>query len=306
MVTTLTGSNTYALQLEINKLIHDFIAEYSDFGLERLDGEEVTYNRIEEALQSLPFLATRKLIVLRTPSANKTFVERAEAVIVKVPDSTDIIIIEPKIDKRMAYYKILKSKTTFIEFRELDEMQLTQWLVNTVNDNEGTLSKSDAEYLLERVGTNQLILNNELQKLLIYRSHITRETIDRLTEQIPQGSVFDLLDATFGGNAKRAVLLYDSQRKQKIEPQEILSMIVWQVRVLVIVLLADDKQSQQIAAEAKINPFVVRKSQAIARKLSLPYLKQVVRDLLAIDIVLKTKTIDPDEVLVNFIMSLAE
>ena len=39
--------------------------------LERLDGEEASYDRMHEAVQSLPFLAPRKLIVLRAPGANQ-------------------------------------------------------------------------------------------------------------------------------------------------------------------------------------------------------------------------------------------
>ena len=47
-------------------------------GLQRIDGEEVEYDAIREALESLPFLASKKLVVLRAPSANKEFVEKVE------------------------------------------------------------------------------------------------------------------------------------------------------------------------------------------------------------------------------------
>ncbi len=59
---------------------------------------------------SLPFLASKKLVVLRAPSANKQFVEQVETILASVSDTTDVIIIEPKLDKRSAYYKFLKSR----------------------------------------------------------------------------------------------------------------------------------------------------------------------------------------------------
>ncbi len=120
MITTLIGSNHFLLQAELDKLVTTFVAEYSDMGLERLDGQEAEYDRMREALESLPFLASRKLVVLRTPSANKQFVEQAQALFENLSEITDVIIIEPKLDKRLAYYKYLKSKTDFKEYGGVD------------------------------------------------------------------------------------------------------------------------------------------------------------------------------------------
>ncbi len=70
----------------------------------------------------------------------------------------------------------------------------------------------DAKYLVMRVGANQQTLSNELAKLLSYDKAITRQTIDLLTEQTPQSTIFELLDAAFAGNSKKAMELYAEQR----------------------------------------------------------------------------------------------
>jgi DNA polymerase-3 subunit delta len=124
MITILTGRNSFMLQQELQRIINKFVSQHTDMGLERLDGEEVEYDRIREGLQSLPFLASKKLVVLRDGSANKQFLENAEKLLKDIPESTDLVIVEPKIDKRLSYFKLLKKIGDFKEFNELDGMGL--------------------------------------------------------------------------------------------------------------------------------------------------------------------------------------
>src|SRR5579871_3845484 len=159
MVVTLTGENSFGWRAELNQRVTEFVAKHGDMALERLDGEEAAYERLQEALQSLPFLASKKLVILQTPGKNKQFTEKAEALLSEAPETTDVIIIEPKLDKRLSYYKYLKSKTDFHDFPELDQPAMARWLVATAKAQNGSISSSDANYLVERVGLNQRLLS---------------------------------------------------------------------------------------------------------------------------------------------------
>lgn len=303
MIITLTGSNTFGLQAALRLLIDVFLVEYTDMGLERLDGEEVSFDRIRESLESLPFLASKKLVVLKNPSANKEFVEKAPDLLGDIPETTDVIIIEAKLDKRLSYYKFLKKQSEYQEFNELDEAGLAKWLVATAKEQGGTVSSTDAQYLVERVGAKQQLLANEFTKLLSYDPSITQQTIDLLTESTPASTIFELLDAALNGNTKRALALYAEQRAMKVEPQQILAMLAWQLHVLALVKSAGNKDINTIAREAKINPFVVRKSLAIADRLTLVELKGLIHRTLELDIRLKSQAIDADEALQNLLLT---
>ena len=305
MITTLSGSNHFLLKSELDRLVQAFVAEHTDMGLEQFDGEEAEYDRMREALESLPFLASKKMVVLKKPSANKQFVEHFESLLGELPDTTYAIIVEPKLDKRMGYYKYLKSKTEFKDFSELDEQSMGRWLVERAKAQQGTLSTNDARYLIERVGLNQQQLSNEIDKLLNYRPQITRDTIDLLTDKAPQSTIFELIDAAMSGQVKRAMQLYDEQRRQKVEPQQILAMIVWQLHVLAVVKTAGQRDANEIAKQAKLSPYVVRKSQGIARRISLQELKDLIRSVLKLDISLKSKSIDADDALQNLFITIA-
>lgn len=306
MVITLTGENALGLSSELDKIVHGFVVEHGDLALERVDGEEADFGRIQEALTSLPFLASKKLVLLRRPGANKQFVEAAEQLLGDIPETTDVIIVEPKLDKRAGYYKFLHKKTVFKEFKELDLGGLAQWLAQKAKEQGGSISPADARYLVERVGLNQQLAGNELAKLILYQPKVTRESIDLLTEATPQSTVFQLLEAAFAGRARRAMELYDEQRALKVEPQQIIAMLAWQLHVLALIKTdGGQRGAQAIASEAKLSPYVVQKSQGIARQLSLAELKKLMRDLLDIDTRLKRESIDADEALKNYLLQMS-
>lgn len=303
MIVTITGDNSFGLRAALQKRVTEFVAEHGDLALERLDGEESSYDAIRESLQSMPFLASKKLVVLRNPGALKDFTDSAETLLASLGETTDVIIVEPKPDKRSVYYKYLKAHTQLEEYKELDAAGMAVWLVKQAKAAGGTLSTSDARYLLERAGVNQQLLGNELDKLLSYSPQVNRQTIDLLVEPTPQSTIFQLIDQIFANNTKRAMQLFDEQRQLKVEPQQIVAMIAWQLHIVALVATAAERNDATIASEAKVSPYVISKTRAITRRLSLTQIKNMVAAVMDIDARGKTGQINPDEALRNLIVS---
>lgn len=306
MITTLTGTNVFARNRAVHQMIESFVAEYTDMGLEQLDAEEASYDRIREAIESVPFLAPKKLVVIRSGSLNKDFAEHAPALLESATETTDVLLIESKLDKRSAYYKYLQKHTDYREFGELDEQGMSTWLVAAAKEQGGALSSSDARYLVQRVGLDQQLLANELDKLVLYDTTVTRVTIDLMTEAAPQSTIFDLMDAAFSGNLERALRLYAEQRKAKVEPQQIIAMMAWQLHVLAVIKAAGQRDPNEIARAAKLNPFVVKKSGAVVRRLTIARLRELVRQALQLDTRLKSESLDADDALQHYIIQLAQ
>ncbi len=302
---SLSGENGFGLRVELNQLTAAFVAEHGDIAVERLDGEDVGLERLQESLQSPPFLSARKLVVLRAPGSNKQFVEHVETLLKELPETTDVIIVEPKLDKRSVYYKLLQKQTDLKMFSALDEQGLARWVSEAVDEQGGRLSTTDARYLVTRVGTNQQLIAGEIAKLLIYNPQISHETIDLLVEATPQSKIFDLLEGAFAGNAARALELYRDQRAQKVDSSQIVAMITWQLRILALLMTAGQRTPGDLAVEAKLSPYTIQKSQAIVRRLSLQRLKQLITDLLLIDMRSKREGIDVDEALQNYLLMLS-
>lgn len=303
MVQVFTGPNTFALQAALREVVDIYVREHGDFAIERLDGEEAAFDRIRAAIESAPFLATKKLVILRHPGQNKEFTEQAEVILSDVGDATDVLIVEAKIDKRSAYYKFLHKNKFIQEFSEYDERGLAKWLTQYAVQFGGVLSVADAEYLVRRVGIKQQLLAGEVEKLVLYAPTITKSTIDLLVEPTPQSTIFALIDAALRGNIDSALNLYADQRAQGVEPQQILAMLVWQLHVMSLVV-SGKLPPDDIAKQAKISPWTVSKTKALLVHRTRSNVHTLVRELLRIDIASKTSAIDLDDALKQFIIEM--
>lgn len=305
MIVTLTGSNDFARKRELGQLVATFLHKHDAMAVERLDGEEASAEQMQAAVQSLPFLTARKLVILRDPGKQKVWSEKIDDILQQVADTTDLIMVEPKLDKRLSYYKTLKKQTDFREFAELDAIGLASWAVEYVKQQGGTLQHDNARVLVDRLGASQQLLRSELDKLLTYDPTVTKTTIELLVEPVPQSTVFELLDAAFQGKTNRTLALYHEQRALKVEPQAIIAMLAWQLHVLAVVKAAGPRGADDIARNAKLNPFVVRKTVGLARHLTIQQVRRMVTDLLALDLKLKTVSVDADEALQLYLLKLS-
>ncbi len=99
--------------------------------------------------------------------------------------------------------------------------------------------------------------------------------------------------------------LYDEQRRQNVEPQAIIGLLAWQLNVLAVCVWAgEDKSSQEIAKNAKLNPYVVQKTMNLARGLSKAQVKGYIQRLLELDEAAKTSAVQLDDALQAYLLSL--
>lgn len=303
-VIALIGPNVYQLEQKEKSIRNDFVKNYSSLAMQIIDGEDIEFESLNEALISTPFLSPKKLVIAKRLSSNKKITDKIELLLKNQNENTIFLIVEPKIDKRGTYYKALKKLTSIEEFKDLDSLGLAKWITAEVKNKKGNISLADANYLIDRVGPNQLMLSSEISKLLLNNHTIDKRLIDKLTDPSPSGTTFNLLDAAFAGNYKKTIELYDSQRKQNIEPSKILGMIVWQLNIVALVS-SSKKSAKEISSDSGIHPFVIEKSLSIAKRIPKAKLKKLLDTLCEIDFNLKSQKINADEVLKQFLLELA-
>lgn len=305
MITTLSGDDIFALKAELKRLMTEFVAQHGDLSLERIDGDETSSEQILDALQGASFLVEAKMVVVQSLGAHKELIEKIETWKENIPATTAVVLVEEKPDRRAKYYKALQKHTTFKEFTRAAEKDLPGWVFALAKEKGGDISRADANYLVQRVGTDKSLLANELEKLITNNEKISRAQIDELCEPLPQSTVFQLLDAAFAGNAKRTMEIYADQRKQRVEPLAIIGMIAWQLNILAVIKTGEGKSVDEIAKSAKLNPFVVRKSQSVINKLSMRELKKLIHDCLELDARLKREPLNADDALQNLLLQIA-
>jgi DNA polymerase-3 subunit delta len=303
VILTLAG-DTFAITQNEHNLVQQFVAQFGVHGVERVDGEGYDPMQLPQLLQGASLFAARRLVVLKNAAANKSLWEALADWAEKVPDETTLVVVEPQPDKRTRTYKMLKSKTDFKEFVQPSDNELAAWAQEQAKKLGATLSAPDARYLTERTGRDQWRMNHELDKLASYQPEITRQTIDNLVEPSPEGTAFELLDAALAGNTARVTSLIRNLKTEE-DPYKLFGLLASQVHTLAVVAVAGTRSPDQIAKDAGLHPFVVRKSQAVARQLGPAKIRQVAADVALCDYQLKSTGADPWQLIATCLQRMA-
>jgi len=151
------------------------------------------------------------------------------------------------------------------------------------------------------LGNDLWLLNNELNKLINYqralalpRQEIIVDDINQLTRgQLDQG-IFVLTDALANKDKALAVQLLAEQIEQGAAEQYLLSMLIWQFRILLQIRQGLDSglSSQKINGLLKLHPYVLQKGLNQARNFNLPSLKNIFNILIKADFKSKTSRLN--------------
>ncbi len=288
-VTTITGKNAFLASQKLNDIRSKFIEQNGTAGIIEIDGEEATIAQVIQHAMSQDLFASASLVILRDIASNSQLQDDLADKIEEIPDATEFVIYEPKLDKRKKFYKTVRHATNFVECVELDEREMVQWARDAMSGMGGELGFAEAQHLVQRVSADQWLLYNELQKLALVERKVSKDLIDEMVAENFNDSIFNLLDSAFSGQTDKALTSYRKMLENKIESFYVFSMIAWQLHILLVVAVAKGVSPEQIAKDNKLSPFVVKKAAGVLRKTSTQDLKRLVNRAVKVDIDSKTK-----------------
>ncbi len=306
-IITLTGDNTYEIRHALNKQINMHTTERDQLAIERIDATLLPADKVAAVvarLDSPSLFSGHRLVIIRDLSLNPDLSDQMIEILDVPPSITDVIIVDPHLDRRSKLYKALKNKTNFREFKVLKEYELISWIIKTVDERSGKISRSDATFLADRSGLNQERVSQEIDKLLVLSPTITRPLIELLVEPSIDSTMFNLTDAAFAKQKAKALTIYDEQRRLGVQPIQIIGSISWQLHLLALVKSSGEKQSEEIADAAKLNPWSVNKAKQLVRGISQKELIKAVEKLLIIDDRSKSTAFNTDDALKHYLLSL--
>lgn len=305
MIYLFYGENSRAAKEQINKLVERFkTSTGSDFGLHRFN-EDSDPESVKQALVSMPMFSEASLVVLEHPSRSKELINALSDALETVPEKTVLAVYDPQIDKRTSWFKALQKQATVKEFTQKTPAQKRKWTEREVKARGGSISEEAVALLLEYVD-DEWQLEQEIQKLANTAAEIQAEHIRQLVRPAPQQTVFSLLDALVAGRTQEALEHWQDLRAQNVHELEILAMLGWQVRVLLILAAAEGRADQQIGKDHGINPYVIRKSRSVARRLDEASLQAAYQAITASDYAIKTSGQEPDVLVEQLLMQLGE
>jgi DNA polymerase-3 subunit delta len=286
-VTLATGPNTYEMQQWLHEQRATFAEQHGTDSVERYEAADIDPNRLPDLLQGGSLFAAKRHVTLYSPSQSKAVADGLAQILDGVSDDIDLVLVEAKPDKRQRWYKTVKQSYTIKEFNQKSVGELKRWATAYAKQHDITIPDQPLQLLLRRVGDDQWRLASELDKLALRGTEITSDDIELMVEPTIQESIFDLLEQVVRGQTDGAVQLYQDLRKGELDPHQFVSMLAWQINIMLIVKLNERKSDRDIASAAKLAPFVVSKTKRLVKSLTRQQIIAIADATLEADIAMK-------------------
>ena len=283
-----------------------------------LDGQPVTLEQLKQVCQTVPFLAEKRLVIirgllgrfeprvrLRRQKKTTATVEReAEyrafaACITQAPESTVVVLIEDRIADNNPLLGELSGKAKVRSFPLLKDVQLLKWVQGRVAEEGGNISTQAAELLTRLVGSSLWAMASEINKLVLFTSGrgIEEGDVEAVVSYDQQSDIFAMIDAIFDFKAKAAEKSLEQLLSRGAAPTYILFMLSRQIQRIIRAkeLVNQRKPKAEIQNRLGLtSEFALRRTLEQGGGYSLPRLKAVYHQLLDTDLSIKTGRLDAE------------
>ena len=291
----LYGTDEYAITGRVNA----FVAEMgdpttADMNISRLDARAVNETDLNNAVNAMPFLASRRLIILGNPTAKynqsagqKKFTAFLEA----VPPTTTLVLTEYGVLKEthwlVKWARGAAEKARAEAFMLPRPREMAGWIVEEARRQGGKIAPQAAARLAEMVGQDTRQAAQEIGKLLTYvdfKRAVDVEDVDAVSVVTAQGDVFAMVDAIGEGDGRKALKMLHRLMDEE-DAFQLFGMTVRQFRLLLLAREAIDSGAnvQTLAGAIGVAPFVAEKLYKQAARFTLATLESVYRRLLQTD-----------------------
>jgi DNA polymerase III subunit delta len=313
----LFGNDEFAITRRLAEFGSIFTDSSSaDMNTARLDARTVNEDEFNNAVNSMPFLAKQRLVLLANPSARynkvdvrKKFLEFIE----KIPDSTQLVIyesVEPR-DVEKHWLNKWADKTKLAQthaFMSPRVKEMSGWILNETKNQNGQIEKAAADRLVEMVGADTRQAAQEISKLLAYVNWarpIKVADVEAVSIVTAEPDIFAMVDALASGNGRSAQKLLHHLLKSD-DPFSVWGMVVRQFRLLLLAREVIDQRGGQREVEQAlgVHSFVAEKVFSQAKRFSLPALEKIYHKLLEIDEAAKTSQVTLDLAMETLVVEL--
>ena len=289
----LCGEEAY-LRNQYKKRLRDaLVVEGDTMNYSYYEGKDVNPRAVIDMAETLPFFADRRVLMIENSGFFKNKCDELADYMSGIPESTCFIFVETELDKRNRFYKEVKKYGRVVEFGTQKEDTLMKWILGMLKKEEKNVTKETLQTFLSKTGSDMQLIKNELDKLISYtegRDVITTEDVEHVCITQTTNKIFDMVNAIAEGNQKKALELYEDLLSLKEPPMRILFLIARQFNQLyrVKLLSKEGMSGSEIAKQAGIVPFAVKKYQAQAKSFMEEELRTAVEECVASEETVKT------------------
>lgn len=314
MIYLFYGIEDYLIQKEIDNIKQKNNIE--EISISRYDLTNTNIEKIIEDCEMNSMFTDKKVIIVNnsyifTGQSKKGQIEQNLEALEKYINNSNIdtllifISDSEKLDERKKIVKLIKQKGIVKEFN-------TTTNINSIVKsffNDYKISDSSITKLINRVGNNLPLLEEEAGKLKLYKDDIKEindEDILKITNKNVDLDIFKLIDNIIMKNKKVATETYNEMIKYGEEPIKILIMIASQIRLMYQTKLLYKKgyTEKDSASLLGIHPYRVKLATEKGRKYTESDLLMYLDNLADLDSKIKQSNVDKKMAIELFILKI--
>ncbi|MCL2839426.1 MAG: DNA polymerase III subunit delta [Defluviitaleaceae bacterium] len=263
----------------------------------------VPAHEIMIAADTIPFSPGKRLIYVKDSNLftapRKADAEEIANYLEKIPDDTTIVFIESEVDKRGRLFKKIVKMNADVYCETPAPPAMTKWIIRTMKEKGKIISDGNANTLQRTCGTNMANLFTEMDKLAHYlgnKTDVSSADIKDICTPTLEARIFDLVKAMGAGNASSALNHYRNMLFLKESPFVILSMIIRQLRIILLCKVASEKNlpRPQIAKDLNIRDFVISEALTQGKRFTKDELITALKNCQDTDTKIKTGLLSPE------------
>ena len=286
-----------------------------EFNRHDLGGKDMSPHALEEAVDCLPMMAERTLVLVTDFDLFKAGEKDREAyirILSGLPDYCCLVflydLIEYKPDARTKLAQVVKAHGTAVNFVRQGQRELMDWVRRHFKAQGKEIDTRLCEELIFLCGDLMNNLQQEIGKIAAYAkgSSITRADIEAVAAPRLSAVVFRIADAIGEKNYDKAASVLGELYQMQKSPYEILSALGKQMRQLYSARLAlEHRKGAAYVAQLWGMRYPADRLMASARRFSLSWCRRAVTRCAQTALAMKSAGQDPRELLTTLLLELA-
>ncbi|MEG0307462.1 MAG: DNA polymerase III subunit delta [Clostridium sp.] len=302
------GSDEGLIKANIKRIKDLKIDEtFADFNFNRIEGDKLSVDALINNCETIPFMAENRMVEIYRANFLKDGkkedkskdIDELRDYLKTIPPYTTLVMYYVFEDDREKQSNKLRKLQNVCEIVKVDKLkgQGFQSKVKSIFEEKGKdIGKGELGYFCSIIENNMSIVNNEIEKLILYTGSraITKDDIIKMAPYEKESDIFNLVSYLSERNIKGAIDTLNQLVYRGEKPPKILSMIERQFKLLfaIRVKVGNGAKKEAIVKEYNLNPYIADKMIVQSKKFSEKALRKSLELCLDTEVEIKSKSVD--------------
>jgi DNA polymerase-3 subunit delta len=302
------GSDEGLIKTAIKKIRNLKIDEnFADFNYTKISGDKLNLDTLINNCESIPFMSEYRMVEIFRANFLRDGkgedggrdIESFRNYLKDIPPYTFLImyyVFEDDREKLSSRVKKLQNVCQVVKVDKLKGIGFQSKVKSMFEEKGKSIGKSEVGYFCSIIENNMSIVNNEIEKLILYTEgrEITREDIIKMSPYEKENDIFNLVSYLSERNIKAAIDTLNQLVYRGEKPPKILAMIERQFKLLFAlrIKVAKGVKKEELVKEYSLNPYIADKMIIQSKKFSQEALKKNIEICINTESEIKSKSVD--------------